>query len=77
MGGRALLQPDMVRDFRQGAFALLLEPGIRHRNFRCRESEATVRQVLAGSYAWDEEVAMGEKSGVFTEWSCLQLGVFG
>lgn len=42
---RALFQTDMVGDIGEGAFALLLEPGIRHCGFLCRESEATVMGV--------------------------------
>ncbi len=41
-GKRALLQSDMVGDFGQGAFALLLKPGVRHCGFLCRGSEATM-----------------------------------
>ena len=41
-GGRELLQTDVVGDFRQGAFALLLEPGIRHYKF----GVARVRRLL-------------------------------
>ena len=44
--GRALLQPDVVGDFGQGAFALLLQPGIRHYGLLDRGSEATVMRAL-------------------------------
>ena len=47
-GGRALLQPDVVGDFGEGTFALLLQPGVRHRGFRCRERGATVMLVFRG-----------------------------
>lgn len=49
--GRALLQTDVVGDFRQGAFALLLEPGVRHCGFLCRGSAATVMEALGESDA--------------------------
>ena len=45
---RALLQPDVVGDFGEGTFALLLQPGVRHCGFRCREGEATVMLVFWG-----------------------------
>lgn len=44
--GRALLQTDVVGDFGQGAFALLLEPGVRHCGFLGRGSEANVMEAL-------------------------------
>lgn len=44
--GRALLQANMVGDFGEGAFALLLEPGICHFGFLCRGSEATTVRVV-------------------------------
>ena len=50
-GGRALLQPNVVGDFGQGAFALLLEPGIRHCGFLCRGSEATIMEAVEVSDA--------------------------
>ena len=46
--GRALLQTDVVGDFGQGAFALLLEPGVRHCEILSRGSEATVMNVFRG-----------------------------
>ena len=46
--GRALLQPDVVGDFGEGTFALLLQPGVRHCGFPCREREATVGLVFRG-----------------------------
>lgn len=77
MKGRALLQSDVVGDVGEGAFALLLEPGIRHCGFRCRVSDATVMRVVGELGAWDGEGAVWGKDGMFTGWSCLQLGVFG
>ena len=64
---RALLQPDVVGNFGEGTFALLLQPGVRHCRFPCREREATVGQVLWGLYTWDGKGSGEGKDGMFTE----------
>lgn len=64
---RALLQPDVVGNFGEGTFALLLQPGVRHCGIRCREREATMMQVFRGSYTWDGEGSGEGGDGMFTE----------
>lgn len=72
--GRALFQTDMIGDVGEGAFALLLEPGVRHCGFLCRVSEATVMKAVRGMDAWVEVgVVEGERWNVyggelFTTW---------
>ena len=67
----------MVGDIGEGAFALLLEPGVRHYEILCRESEATVMQVVLRVGRMGRRKSVRGEGGMFTVWSCLQLGVFG
>ena len=67
----------MVGNFGEGAFALLLEPGVRHCGFLRRGSAATVEQVVLRIGSMGLGGSGGGKGGMFTEGSCLQLGVFG
>ena len=57
----------MVGNFGEGTFALLLQPGVRHSGFRCREREATVMLVFRCLYTWDGGGSGEGKDGMFTE----------
>ena len=78
----ALFQPDVVGDFGQGAFALLLQPGVCHFFVLWVFGVARGRRLLCGWF-WGRMHGMGMGGGIavgdgmFTEASCLQLGVFG